>query len=93
MNKKDLAIAIVEKTDNELSLAAASRAVDAVTSTVAEALAAGDKVSLHGFGTFRVKGRGPREYRNPQTGEPVLKPATKAVVFRPGDALKDTINS
>lgn len=90
MNKQELAIAITEKTN--LTKTAAERFINIFTDTVAEALVAGDKVQLIGFGTFETRERGAREARNPMTGE-TLKIAAKTVpAFKPGKALKDAVN-
>ena len=58
---------------------------------VEDALKAGDKVQLVGFGTFEVKERAARSGRNPKTKEPVQIPASKSPTFKPGKALKDAI--
>jgi len=50
------------------------------------------KVQLVGFGTFEVVERAAREGRNPQTGETMPIPASKAPRFKAGKALKDAIN-
>ncbi|HDD43548.1 MAG TPA: HU family DNA-binding protein [Candidatus Desulfofervidus auxilii] len=47
------------------------------------------KLTLTGFGTFRVVERAAREGRNPQTGAPIKIPATKVVRFKPGKELKN----
>ena len=47
------------------------------------------KLTLTGFGTFRVVERAAREGRNPQTGELIKIPATKVVRFKPGKDLKN----
>ena len=70
----------------------AEAAVNAVTEAIAEALKAGDKVQLVGFGTFEVKERAAREGRNPKTGETIKIDASKRPVFSAGKALKDAIN-
>ena len=59
MNKTELIAAVAEKA--ELSKKDAEKAVKALTDTVAEALKAGDKVQLVGFGTFEVSERDARE--------------------------------
>lgn len=48
----------------------AEAAVKAFTDVVAEAMKAGDKVQLVGFGTFEVSERAAREGRNPRTVRP-----------------------
>ena len=90
MNKTQLVEAVVEKSG--LKKKDAEAAVNAVTEAIAEALKAGDKVQLVGFGTFEVKERAAREGRNPKTGETIKIDASKRPVFSAGKALKDAIN-
>jgi DNA-binding protein HU-beta len=49
-------------------------------------------VSLVGFGTFKVGYRAARTGRNPQTGKAIKIKAAKIPKFKPGKALKDSIN-
>ena len=91
MNKSELIAAIAEKT--ELTKKDSERALNAFVASVTEALSAGDKVQLIGFGTFEVRERKAREGRNPRNPEEVIKiPASKAPVFRSGKALKEAVN-
>jgi DNA-binding protein HU-beta len=60
---------------------------------VSEAIVAGDKVQLVGFGTFYVADRAAREGRNPATGEPMHIDASKAPKFKAGKALKTAVNA
>ncbi len=89
MTKAELVAKIAEKAN--LSKKDAEAALNAFMDTVKEALAAGEKVSLVGFGTFEVVQRAARKGRNPQTGEEITIPATKAPKFRPGKGLKDAV--
>jgi integration host factor subunit beta len=66
--------------------------VDAVFSSIVEALQRGDKIELRGFGSFRVRHRGSRTGRNPKTGEGVLVPAKRVPYFKPGKELRELIN-
>ena len=91
MNKSELIDAVAASAD--LPKASATRAVEAVLDTVTAALKAGDQVALVGFGSFVVKARDARIGRNPKTGESINIAATKVPAFKPGKALKDTINS
>ena len=91
MNKTELVAAIAEKTG--LTKKDAEGAVKAFTDTVAEQLKAGDKIQLVGFGTFEVAERAARTGKNPQTGEAINIPASKAPKFKAGKALKDTVNA
>ena len=90
MNKTQLVEAVVEKSG--LKKKDAEAAVNAVTEAIAEALKAGDKVQLVGFGTFEVKERAAREGRNPKTGETIKIGASKRPIFSAGKALKDSVN-
>ena len=90
MNKAELIDAVAESAD--LSKAAASNAVDAVFDVITNALKAGDSVTVVGFGTFSVKQRAARSGRNPQTGATIQIPASTLPAFKPGKALKDSVN-
>lgn len=91
MNKNELVAAIAEKTGNTKKDAEAQ--LNAVLSTITEALSNGDKVQLIGFGTFETKERAAREGRNPRKpGETIKIPACKAPSFKAGKALKDAVN-
>ena len=89
--KKKVIAAIAEKTG--LTKKDAEGAVKAFTDTVAEQLKAGDKIQLVGFGTFEVAERAARTGKNPQTGEAINIPASKAPKFKAGKALKDVVNT
>ncbi len=67
--------------------------LDAIISAIQDALSAGDKVQLTGFGTFEVKDRAARKGRNPQTGEEIDIAARRIPVFRAGKLLKDAVGS
>ncbi len=90
MNKTQLIDVVASKTD--LKKKDAAEAVDAVLAAITEALAAGDKVQIIGFGSFEVKERAAREGHNPQTGEKIQIAASKNAVFSASKALKDCLN-
>lgn len=90
MTKANLVSAVSEKTG--LTKKDSEKAVTAVIESITEALEAGDKVSLVGFGTFSVRERRAREGRNPATGEKKWIEASKAPVFKAGSALKEAVN-
>ena len=79
MNKTQLIDAVAAKTG--LKKKDADAAVAAVLDAVADALAAGEKVQLIGFGTFEVKERAARTGRNPATGAEIKIPACKSVSY------------
>jgi DNA-binding protein HU-beta len=90
MNKTELVNAVAEKAG--LTKKDAAKAVDAVLGAVTETLSKGDKVQLVGFGNFEVRERAARTGRNPQTGKEIKIPATKVPAFKPGKALKESVN-
>ena len=87
MNKAEFIAGVAEKAG--LTRKQAEAAVAAFTQTVAEALKAGDKVQLMGFGTFEINDRPARTGRNPATGESIEIAASKTPVFKAGKSLKD----
>lgn len=89
MNKTELVAAVAAKAN--LTKKDAEAAVAAVTDSIVDALKAGDKVQLVGFGTFEVRERSARQGRNPQTGAVVTIAASKVPAFKAGKALKDAI--
>ena len=91
MNKTELVAAVAEQAG--LSKKDAEAAVKAFTDVVAEALKAGDKIQLVGFGTFEVSERAAREGGNPRTGETMTIEASKTPKFKAGKALKDLVNA
>lgn len=90
MNKTELIAAVAQKA--ELSKKDAEKALAAVIGGIEDALKAGEKVQLIGFGTFEVRERAAKEGRNPRTGETMTIPASKVPAFKAGKALKDSLN-
>jgi len=89
MNKAELIAVVAEKA--ELSKKDCEKAVNSALEAVTEALAAGEKVQLVGFGAFEVKERAARVGRNPQTKEEIEIPASREPKFKAGKALKDAV--
>ena len=75
-----------------ISKADAKKALDATTNALKEALVAGDKIQLVGFGTFSVSERPAREGINPATKEKIQIAAKKVAKFKAGAELADPIN-
>ena len=89
MNKFELINAVAAKA--ELTKKDADKAVAAVLASITDALAAGEKVQLIGFGTFEVKERAARTGHNPKTGAAIKIAAAKAPAFKAGAALKNAV--
>ncbi|MBR3294445.1 MAG: HU family DNA-binding protein [Oscillospiraceae bacterium] len=90
MNKTELVAAVAEMTG--ASKKDSEKAVSAVFDAITNALVAGDKVSLVGFGAFEVKERPARTGRNPRTKTEITIPASRSASFKAGKALKDAVN-
>lgn len=90
LNKSEFVNELAEKTG--LSKADAERAVTAYHDLIGATLSQGGQVAFTGFGTYKVSMRAARTGRNPRTGETIQIPASKAVAFKVGKALKDEVN-
>lgn len=89
MNKTELIKKVAEVTG--VTKKDTEKVVNGVLETIQDVLESEDSVAILGFGTFLVRQREAREGRNPKTGEPIMIPASKVVVFRPGKTLKETV--
>ena len=89
MNKAELIMTVAEKT--RLSKKDSEAAVNAALESICEALAAGEKVQLVGFGVFDVKVREKHMGRNPKTGEEIEVPESRVPHFKAGKALKEAL--
>lgn len=89
MNRAELIDAIASKSG--LTKKDAKAALEATLETISETLAAGNDVALVGFGTFSTSARAARTARVPGTDKTVDVPATTAVKFKAGKALKQTV--
>ena len=87
MNKTTLIAKIAEKSG--LNKKQAEAALNAFIESVTEALKAGEKVQMMGFGTFEVKERAARMGRNPATKESIQIAAKRSPVFKAGKGFKD----
>ena len=91
MNKTELVKKVAA--ENALSQKQATAVVESVLNTIVATVAAGEKVSLPGFGTFESKHREARTDRNPRTKEAVEISASTVPSFKAGMAFKDTVNA
>ena len=91
MNKSELIQAVQSHLD-DISKADAERAVNATLQCIKEGIEKDHNVQLVGFGSFIVGERQARSGINPQTKEKIQIKACKVLKFKPGTALKDSIN-
>jgi len=89
ITKSDLAGLVAEQSG--LSSSDAKRAVETTFDLLAARVAAGDEVSIGGFGKFSSSERAARQGRNPQTGEAIDIPASKAPKFSAASAFKTAV--
>ena len=86
MNKTEFIAEMANKA--ELSKKQAEAAYEAMLATVVEALKAGEKVQLVGFGSFELKEKPAREVFNPLTKKKQVLAACKVPAFKIGKAFK-----
>ena len=85
MNKGEL-VSIIARTHG-MSNIAATQALNVVLAYMADAMENGERVSLRGFGSFRVLDVAVKKGRNISTGECILVPAHRTVKFKAGRRL------
>lgn len=91
MIKSELVQKIAEK-NSHLSHREVERLVSAIFEEITNALSAGGRVELRGFGAFSVKSRPGRVGRNPRTGQKVEISEKNVPYFKTGKLLKERLN-
>lgn len=89
INREALVGAIVEKTD--LTKRDVEAVLECFMDEITKQLQQGNKVTLTGFGTFKVSDRAAREGINPQTKAKIQIPAMTVPKFTAGKALKEAV--
>ena len=89
MKKTDFVLVLANKTD--ISQAKANEYLNAMLEVITDALKAGDKVTLTGFGTFEVRDRAARMVTDIRSKEKKQTPASKYPAFSAGAVLKDAV--
>jgi DNA-binding protein HU-beta len=87
VNKNDISKA-VHDAHGGMSHTDALKIVDSILDTIKQRLVQGEKVVISGFGCFRTVKRKDRKGVNPRTGDSIVIPGRKAVVFKPSKYLK-----
>ena len=96
MNKTDLVKVIkdtVSETLDGVTVKDTAIFVDATIKAIQDAVVAGERVQLVGFGTFETVERAAREGRNPLTGASLHIEASKSPKFKAGKAFKDAVKN
>ncbi|MBR3678873.1 MAG: HU family DNA-binding protein [Oscillospiraceae bacterium] len=90
MKKNELVAAIAAK--ENCTKKDADKALNLVLDAITDALVAGEKVSITGFGTFEVRERASKKCINPHTREEMTTKPCKVLAFKAGKTMKDAIN-
>jgi nucleoid DNA-binding protein len=89
MTKKDIILKVSDETN--LKQIDVKKVVQKTLDCIVEALVRGEKIELRNFGVFKIKQRKSRTGRNPRTGDVVLVPPRKVVVFKQGLEMKKKV--
>lgn len=90
MNKKEF-VESISKT-HQITQVSARKALDAILANMAAAMENGERVTISGFGSFRVVDKAAQKGRNPQTGQAIVIPARKVVKFKPAKSLTEKVS-
>ena len=91
MRKSELIENLIDRFES-VPVRSVEQSVKAIIDHMADALAAGDRIEIRGFGSFCLHYRAPRTGRNPKTGDSVELAAKYVPHFKPGKELRDQVN-
>lgn len=91
MRKSELIENLIDRFEN-LPVKTVEQSVKVLIDHMSDALAAGDRIEIRGFGSFCLHYRAPRTGRNPKTGDSVELDAKYVPHFKPGKELRDQVN-
>ncbi len=91
MTKSEL-IARLHARHPQLALRDADDSVKTILDAMAQALSAGQRIEIRGFGSFSLSVRPPRIGRNPKSGQQVAVPEKRVPHFKPGKALREQVD-
>lgn len=91
MTKSEL-IELIARKQNQLPYKDVELSVKTLIEQMAQALAAGNRIEIRGFGSFSLHFRPPRIGRNPKTGEAVALSGKYVPHFKPGKELRERVD-
>ena len=91
MNRSDFINEMAARFSN-LGKNDADIAVNTVFEALTNALVAGRRIEIRGLGSFSISQRQARIRRNPRNGDSVAVPARRVIHFKPGKALRETVD-
>ena len=85
---------LVRKLANKIKLnrRQAEDVVNAMTQSISDFLAGGNKVEIRGFGSFVIRERNARIAHNPRSREIVEVPAKRVPFFKAGNDLRKVVD-
>ena len=90
MTKSELIDAVTERAN--IPRKRAEEVVNLIFESMKEALMAGDRIEIRGFGSFKTKHYEPYMGRNPKTGKLIQVNEKVLPVFKVGKELKNRVN-
>jgi integration host factor subunit beta len=91
VTKSELINLLAEKYSH-LELKDVESSVKGMIDHMTQALCAGERIEIRGFGSFSLHYRPPRIGRNPKTGDTVELSSKYVPHFKPGKELRDMVN-
>jgi integration host factor subunit beta len=92
MTKSELIARLAERYP-QLVAKDADFAVKTILDAMSDALAAGQRIEIRGFGSFALNSRPPRIGRNPKSGDKVMVPEKRVPHFKPGKQLRERVDA
>ena len=92
MTKSELINQLADK-QPQLDYRDVELAVKELMEQMGQALAAGERIEVRGFGSFSLHYRPARTGRNPKTGTSVRVPEKYVPHFKPGKELRERVNN
>jgi integration host factor subunit beta len=92
MTRSDLVAQLAERF-SQLTHRDTEFAVKTILDAMSDALARGHRIEIRGFGSFSINRRPPRVGRNPRSGEQVVIPEKLVPHFKPGKALRESVDA
>ena len=91
MKRSDL-IRSIQVQFNNMRETDAMAMLDTVVDSVKNAIADDKRIEIRGFGTFQQRVRATKNGYNPSTGQAMLLPANKTILFKPSRELTKKMN-
>ena len=92
MTKSELIARLAERYP-QLVAKDADFAVKTLLDAMTDALSAGQRIEIRGFGSFALYSRPPRIGRNPKSGDTVMVPEKRVPHFKPGKELRERVDA